>query len=85
MMDLKIKLTDALLGMTYNLKTLDGKNMEVRVPEGINHKDMLRVKGQGVPSGHSRGDIIIRIEVIMPNRLSKKSKEIVEELKKEGI
>ena len=85
MMDLKIKLTDALLGMTYDLKTLDGKNMEVKVPEGINHKDMLRVKGQGVPNGHNRGDIIIRINIDTSKKLSKKSKELIEELKKEGL
>ena len=85
MMDLKIKLTDALLGMTYSLKTLDGKSMEVKVPEGINHKDMLRVKGQGVPNTYGRGDIIIRINVDTPKKLSKKSKELIEELKKEGL
>jgi len=85
MMDLKIKLSDALLGMTYNLKTLDSKNMEVKIPEGINHKDMLRVKGQGVPTTYGRGDIIIRINVDIPKRLSRKSKELIEELKKEGL
>jgi len=85
MMELKIKLTDAILGMTYNLKTLDNKNMEVKIPEGINNSEMLRVKGQGVPNGHSRGDIIIKINIDMPKRLSRKSKEIIEELKKEGI
>jgi len=84
-MDLKIKLTDALLGMTYNLKTLDGKNMEVKIPEGINHGEMLRVRGQGVPSTHGRGDIIIRILINMPNRLSKKAKESIEKLKEEGL
>ena len=85
MMDLKIKLTDALLGMTYDLKTLDGKNMEVKIPEGINNGEMLRVKGKGVPSAHGRGDIIMRIEVIMPTKLSKKQKETIEKLKEEGI
>jgi molecular chaperone DnaJ len=85
MMDLNIKLTDALLGMTYDLKTLDGKNMEVKIPEGINNGEMLRVKGKGVPTTHNRGDIIIRISVKMPNKLSRKNKELIEKLKEEGI
>lgn len=85
MMNLKIKLTDALLGMTYDLKTLDGKNMEVKIPEGINHGEMLRVRGQGVPSNHGRGDIIIRIHVDMPSRLSRSAKEVIEKLKEEGL
>lgn len=84
-MDLQINLTDALLGMTYKLKTLEGDNLDIKIPEGINHNELLRVRGKGVPSGHSRGDIIIRIQIKMPTKLSRKSKEIIEELKKEGI
>ena len=85
MMDLKIKLTQAILGFTYNLKTLDNHDIEVKIPEGINNGEMLRVRGKGVPVGGSRGDIIIRIEVEIPKRLSRKSKELIEELKKEGL
>ena len=46
---------------------------------------MLRVRGQGVPSFRGRGDIIIRIIVEMPNKLTKKTKEIIEKLKEEGL
>ena len=59
--------------------------IEVKIPEGINHNELLRVKGKGVPSNRGRGDIILRIQVKMPTKLSRKSKEIIEELKKEGI
>lgn len=84
-MDLHIKLTDALLGMIYNLKTLEGNTVEVKIPEGINHEELLRVRGKGVPSTRGRGDIIIRIQIEMPKKLSKKSKEVIEKLKEEGI
>ncbi len=84
-MNLKIKLTDALLGMTYKLKTLEGHNVEVKIPEGINNGEMLRVRGKGVPSTRGRGDIIIHIAIDMPNKLSRKNKELVEILKQEGL
>lgn len=84
-LDIKINLTDALLGMNYNLTTLEGNNLEVKIPEGINHGELLRVKGKGVPSSRGRGDIIIRVLIKMPNKLSKKSKELIEKLKEEGI
>lgn len=84
-MDLPIKLTDALLGMTYNLKTLEGNTVEVKIPEGINHGELLRVRGKGVPSTRGRGDIILRVQVQMPKKLSRKSKEVIEKLKEEGI
>ena len=84
-MDLPIKLSDALLGMTYDLKILEGNTLEVKIPEGINHNELLRVKGKGVPSSRGRGDIILRIKVKMPTKLSKRTKEIIEELKREGV
>jgi len=84
-MDLSIKLTDALLGLTYSLKTLEGNIIEVKIPEGVNHNELLRVRGKGVPSNRGRGDIIIRIQVKMPTKLSRKTKELIDELKKEGI
>lgn len=84
-MDLPIKLTDALLGMKYALKTLEGNNIEVKIPDGINHNELLRVKGKGVPSTRGRGDIILRIQIKMPSKLSRKEKELIEELKNEGI
>jgi molecular chaperone DnaJ len=84
-MDLPINLTDALLGFNYNLKTLEGNNIEVKIPEGINHNELLRVRGKGVPSSRGRGDIILRIKIKMPAKLSRRQKEIIEDLKKEGI
>ncbi len=84
-LDIKINLSDALLGMNYDLKTLEGNNIEVKIPEGINHGELLRVKGKGVPSSRGRGDIIIRVLIKMPAKLSKKSKELIEKLKEEGI
>ena len=84
-MDLKIKLTDSLLGMIYNLKTLDNKIVEIKIPEGINHGELLRVRGKGVPTSSGKGDIIIRIQIKMPNKLSRKEKELIEKLKEEGL
>ncbi len=84
-MDLPIKLSDALLGTVYDLKTLEGKIVQVKIPEGVNHHELLRVKDKGVPSNRGRGDIIIRIIIKMPVKLSRKQKEIIEDLKKEGI
>ncbi|MEA3399115.1 MAG: molecular chaperone DnaJ [Patescibacteria group bacterium] len=83
--DLKIKLTDALLGTKYPLETLEGK-VEIKIPEGINNGELLRVRGKGVPhSSLRRGDIIVKILIDMPSKLSRKQKKVVQELKKEGI
>ncbi len=83
--ELPIKLSTALLGGEYALKTLDG-DMTVKIPEGITHGEILRVRGKGVPvSPTKRGDLLIKIKIDLPQKLSKSAQKLVEELKKEGI
>jgi len=83
--DLKIKLTQALQGGDVNFKSLDG-DLSIRVPEGSNNGEVLRVKGKGVPHDRNkRGDLLVRLQVEMPRKLSKNAQRLVEEMKKEGI
>jgi molecular chaperone DnaJ len=84
-MDLKIKLSSALLGDEYTLETLDGP-VTIKIPQGVSTGEVLRVRGKGVPiSFGKRGDLLIKIEVLMPHKLSKEAREAVERLRKEGI
>lgn len=84
-MDLTIKLSSALLGDEYLLKALDGE-ITVKIPQGITHGEILRVRGRGVPtSRRERGDLLIKIAIGLPSKLSKEAKKLVEELKREGI
>jgi len=83
--ELKVKLTQALAGSEVNLKTLDG-DLLVTIPDGTNNGDVLRIKGKGVPHGHNkRGDLLVKIAIDMPKKLSKNAAKLIEELKKEGI
>ena len=84
--DLKIKLTTALLGGEYNLKTLDG-DIVIKVPTGVSFGEVLRVRGKGVPfsRGGKRGDLLIRVKIELPAHLSKDAAELVEKLKEKGI
>lgn len=82
---LSVKLSDSLLGATKTIKTLEGET-SLDIPPGVVHGTTLRVRGQGVPHGRgSRGDMLVRIEVHMPEKLSKKAKKLIEELKEEGV
>ena len=83
-MDLDLKLTDALLGKKESIETLDGK-IDVNIPEGVAVNEILRVKGKGVPVRGRRGDLLIKLNIKIPNKLSKKERELVEKLKEEGI
>jgi DnaJ-class molecular chaperone len=92
-MEYPVKLTTALGGGTVNIETLDG-TIELKIPAGTSHGEILRAKGKGVPyeqagsvfgTGGKRGDLLIVTHVEMPRKLSKKAQQLVEELKGEGI
>jgi molecular chaperone DnaJ len=84
-MNLNIKLSDALLGTKYPIETLDGE-IEVTIPEGVTINEILRVKGKGVPIAKGkRGDLLIKLNIKLPSKLNKKSKELIEKLKEEGV
>ena len=84
-MDLQVKLSSALLGDEYTIQTLDGP-ITVKIPEGIRHGEILRVRGKGVPIERGRrGDLMIKIQIDLPAKLSKEQRNLVENLKKQGI
>lgn len=84
-MDLNVKLSTALLGGVEIIKSLDGE-ITLRIPEGITHGEVLRIKGKGVPSSkHQRGDLLVKILLNIPKKLSKETRKTIEELRKEGF
>lgn len=83
--DLPVKVTDAILGSTYALKTLDG-NAEVKIPAGTVDGDILRVEGKGIPTRRGkRGDILVTVKITIPKKLSRKAKKLLDELREEGV
>lgn len=80
-----VKLTDAVLGSTYTVPTLEG-TVEVEVPAGITDGEYLRVKNKGVPKqGSKRGDLLIKINIEVPSNISDRARELLEKLRKEGL
>jgi molecular chaperone DnaJ len=75
-----ISVTQASLGADIHVSTLDGKTIKVRVPPGIQNGKMLRIRDEGVPSGGRRGNLYIKLMVQIPAKLSKRGRELMEEL-----
>jgi molecular chaperone DnaJ len=84
-MDLPVKLTDSLLGTTVSVETLEGKTLEVKIPPMKRVEELLRVAGKGIPVEGGRGDLIIRLEVALPHKLSSRARKALEDLKSEGL
>lgn len=84
-MNLNVKLSDALLGAEYKIETLDG-TLKLKIPENTRYGDTLRVRDRGVPiTARKRGDLLIKIQIDLPKKLSKKAKKLLKELQDEGI
>ncbi|MCZ2401855.1 DnaJ domain-containing protein [Paenarthrobacter sp. Z7-10] len=70
---------EAALGADIGVPTLTGEQVKVRVPEGTPSGRTLRVKGRGVSTSKSTGDLLVTIDVTVPQKLSKEAQEAVRE------
>jgi molecular chaperone DnaJ len=75
-----ISVTQASLGADIHVSTLDSKKIKVKVPPGIQSGKLLRVRSEGVPAASRRGDLYIKIVVQVPDKLTKRGRELMEEL-----
>ncbi|MFH1049813.1 MAG: J domain-containing protein [bacterium] len=81
--DLDINLYDAVLGGTARIDTFTGK-LDIKIPAGTSSGKLLKIKGQGMPDYNNpknKGDLFIRIHIIVPEKLSEKEKTLFLELK----
>lgn len=83
--DLPLHFTIAALGGKVEVPTLKGKTM-VKIPEGTQHDSILRLKGLGVPSLKTKqpGDLLVRVKIQIPTKLTPRQRELLTELAKES-
>jgi len=79
---LPITFAEAALGADISVPTLEGDDVTVRIAAGTPSGRTLRVKGRGVKKGSASGDLMITLDVIIPQRLDSTAKKAVEEFAK---
>ncbi len=77
--DAKIGFTQAALGASIAVETVDGK-VEMKIPEGTQSGEELRLKGKGMQKSRGRGDHIVTIQVVTPTKLSRKQRKQLDDL-----
>ncbi|MEK6774601.1 MAG: J domain-containing protein [Bdellovibrionota bacterium] len=80
-MDLPISYIHALLGTQVEIPTLTGKAM-IRVPAGTHSGQVFRLKGKGFPKlgGFGSGDMLVKVQVDIPEQISAEQKVLIEKL-----
>jgi len=84
--EINISLIDSILGSEKKI-IIDGKKeIIIKIPAGIQNGQTLKMTGYGeqIKNGKA-GDLYIKIKLKIPHKISKKAKELLEELKKEGL
>jgi molecular chaperone DnaJ len=81
--DLPVTFAEAALGATVSVPTLSGDPVKVRIAAGTPNGRVLRVKGRGIAAKSHTGDLLAKVSVAIPQRLSDKAREAVEVLRAE--
>ena len=81
--DCPISFTTAALGGSISLPGVDGNRVEIKIPAGVQSGEQLRHRGSGmsVLNSRGRGDMVARILVETPTRMSKEQKRLLEEFR----
>jgi molecular chaperone DnaJ len=79
--DLPVTFAEAALGATVPVPTLDGGSVKVKIAPGTPSGRVLRVRGRGVPRKDKPGDLLAKVSIVVPQRLSDDAKAAVATLK----
>lgn len=80
--NLYVSIPDAILGTTAEVPTVEGK-VRIKVDPGTQSGKILRLRNKGIPqiNGYGRGDMLVQVNVWIPEKLSKEEQKIIDKLK----
>lgn len=75
-----ITFAEAALGATVTVPTVDGGSVKLKIPSGTAAGRTFRVAGRGVPGAKTTGDLLVKVEVVVPSSLTDDQRKAVEAL-----
>ena len=72
-----------MLGTSIDLQTLDRKTLNINVPAGTQPDTVMSCRGEGLPHMRTRqrGNLLIKIKVVVPKELTISQKQLIEQIK----
>jgi curved DNA-binding protein len=82
-----ISFSQAALGGSVDVETIDGGEKRVKVPSGTQNNTKIRMKGYGLPKfkKSGKGDQFVKINIAVPKKLSEKQKDLIRKLAEEDL
>ncbi len=83
--DIPVRFAQAALGDEIEVRTIDGSVARIKIPAGTQSGTVFRLKNKGMPDlkGYGRGNMLVKVDVVTPAKLSKRQKELLREFDKE--
>jgi DnaJ-class molecular chaperone len=82
-----ISVWDSLIGTSIDVRTLDGKSLNINIPQGTQPDTVFSCKGEGLPNmrTRARGNLLIKIKIEIPKKLTDSQIELIKNIKTNGI
>src|SRR3954464_16053807 len=74
-----INIAQATLGSKISVNTLDGKKVTIKIPSGTANGKRFRVPGQGIEKDGAKGDLIVQVDVTVPEKLTEEQEKAMRE------
>jgi curved DNA-binding protein len=86
-MNHELKLSEAVLGTSISVPTLDGKKLSLKIPPGTKPGTKMRMPGHGLPhmKNPKKGDLYVKIQVNLPKQLSDEQRKLIKKLAEAGL
>jgi curved DNA-binding protein len=86
-MNQELKLSELILGTSISVPTLVDKHLNLKIPPGTKPGTKMRMSGHGLPhmKGGKKGDLYVKIQLKLPQKLSDKQKKLIKELAATGM
>ncbi len=76
---LQVSVFDAMLGVSTEVGSPHGKRLKLTIPSGSQPGDKLRIRGHGVETDDKKGDLIVHLDIVVPDKLSDEQRALIEQ------
>jgi len=71
---------EATVGSKEEVETIDGRKVTLTIPAGVQHGTALKIPGEGIRRRGRPGDLLVRVRIVIPKRLSDEQRALYEKL-----